>query len=287
MRPRTSTLNERIRTLALALAGILMTATTASADVQVVDCQNGPFFEIGPAIDAASRGDTVLVQPCDEPYLPFIVGGRRDLHIVGNGGAQLFPTGQPQLDFRPPVRIARLPGQVPLGCVEIGQSIDITVTGFTFEDCPFRGADIRDSRDISILANRFEGGVEGITDLFSNGSRIDSNLIVGSGQGITVTGPNVVVSQNVILDTDTFGIGILSAVQREQEVIGNAIIRSGGSSIVVSADDVRVERNVCLESGSPVGSIVLQGDASGAIVVGNVTDGAISDSGVDNTVIPN
>lgn len=276
-----------IRSTLLGLAAGALVTWPGAAAVQVVDCVDGPFLDIGAAVAASGPGDTVLVEPCADPYPPFTIDGKADLHVIGNGGAGVVPVGLPDRKFRPPVLVADDPDQVSFTCVGITGSDRVTLTGLTFDRCGFHAVNIESSQDVKILANRFEESFETIRDSTASGSQITGNLFVGGAFAVFVDGSGALVSQNVILNNEGSGISLLSPSGSGNQVVANVIVRGRGEAIFSAGERARIERNACIENEGALGQIVLSNRSRDSTIVGNITGGRISDSGTDNLVVGN
>lgn len=276
------------RAILLALIAVpLISLPVTAADVRVVDCLAGPFLQLDPAIEAAEPGDTVLVEPCDTPYLPFSIDGKTDLHIVGNGGPIVIPAGLPDRDFLPPAKIADDPDVVGFACLGISNSEQITISNLTFDQCDFHAINVVTSEDVKILANRFEESFETVRDSTASGIQVTGNLFVGGAFAVFVDGNDALISQNVILDNQGSGISLLSPSATGNQVLGNVIVRSRSESIFSATDGARIERNLCLGTENGTSNIVLSNLTNNTLVVGNVLDAGISDSGADNVLVGN
>jgi len=279
--------NSALATLLVLIAVPLFSLPAAAATVRVVDCVAGPFLNIDAAVDAAQPGDTVLVEPCDTPYLPFTIDGKSDLHVIGNGGPTVIPVGLPNREFLPPAAIADDPDVFGFACLSISNSDRITVSNLTFDLCDFHAVNVTTSEDVKILANRFEESFETVRDSTSSGIQVTGNLFVGGAFAVFVDSSDALISQNVILDNQGSGISLLSPGATGNQVLGNVILRSRLEAIFSSTNNARIERNLCLETTEGPSNIVLSDLSNETIVVGNVLDAAISDFGTNNVIVGN
>jgi len=270
--PPRSLATSQLALLLLALS-MALCSLGAQAAILEVDCVAGPFFDIDPAVTAAGAGDTILVRPCaSAPYGFFRIENKEGLHIIGRSLPSRDPVPQP--DFRPSVVVsAALPEVV---CVRILNSTDITLRGFTFEDCRFHSIETSGSTDLRIVGNRFErGGEEAIRD-GSTGSQYIGNVVTDSGFSFFLDGHSTLVARNLVFDNVIGGIEIVGT---KIHIVDNRIVRNNSGCIGDQGDESRLEGNVCLGNShrNGVAEISLRSGSTNADVIGNVTGDSISD----------
>lgn len=257
--------------------GVVCATIPAAAAVLRVDCESGPFADIGAAVAAAGPGDTVLVERCAAaPYPPFQVIDKQGVHILSAladvGGAGSLSGGAPAASFRPSVAID---GGGDFQCILIDNSVDVTLQGFAIRGCGFHAIEVLGSVDTTVIGNRIDGGLETIRDQGSSHSRYLGNLIAGALFAFFLDGDDALVSGNRVVNDRAIGIVILNS---GNHIVGNDIFSSAAEGIEDQADGSRIERNRVLGNGGRA-QIVLNPGSSDADVIGNVTGGSIADFG--------
>lgn len=257
--------------------GVACATLPAAAEILRVNCQSGPFIDIGAAVAAAAPGDTVLVERCAVgPYPPFQVISKERVHILsalpGTDEVSPLRSGVPAAGFRPSVAID---GGGGFQCILIDDSRDVTLQGFAIRGCGFHAIEVRSSFDTSVLGNRVDGGAETIRDQGSSRSRYLGNLIVDGLFSFFLDGDDALVSGNLVLNDVANGISILNS---GNHVVGNDIRSSASEGIVDQANGSRIERNRVLGNGG-LAQILLNSGSKDADVIGNVTGDSIADFG--------
>ena len=242
----------RFATFAFAIAAVLAFAAvpSASAAVLTVDCNNGPYFAIQPAVTAANPGDVIAVHPCGAYPNGFAVVGKDSIQIVGAdgmGAVGAYPVGSGINPLTSPLIYDN-----GATCVHIENSRNISVVGLALEGCIDNGVRIESSQRINIQGNSlYYAGAEGVAIHGSSDVTIAGNYLSGAqgAAGIRVYGSNryIEVQNNRVLYNTKHGI---HAEGFYVDLINNEISFNGGSGILVENFWSKVSRNTVLGNGS-------------------------------------
>ena len=271
----------RARAVLSVAAALLLAGSAGAGTLQV---PSAGFPTIQSAINAAVPGDTVVVSK--GTYL-------ESLDIKEKSGIVLRAAGKvviPASDFNTGITIAL--------------STDIEVRGFTIEDAREHSIVVACNSNVLVTKCRILGGDgDGIRVFSGSGVRLEHNFIQGvaltgirlleiqpdepggqacgipgdvlllknrvqqvGGDGISITGTDIVAEKNRVVDVGGDGVLALpagpGAVFRKNRIVG-----AGGRGVVVQATGITLDHNRIQKSASS--GVVLEPGAAGATLLGN------------------
>ena len=193
--------------IACLLAGLLAMLLTGVAYAQTQGSIVGPGESIQKAVDAAERGDTILVRGT---HREAVVIRKDDIRLMGND-AVLKPPERPTSPCPEPSGFCVL-GNVNSQTGNVSDYVqDVTITGFTIRNFEYNGIFALGARDAKFEGNRaFNNGEYGIAAFASTGTRVVSNVASGSDDAGLYIGDSPRANAT-IASNETYGnaLGIL------------------------------------------------------------------------------
>ena len=264
----------------LVASGVVLAATIGSAGAQ--SSVVGPGESIQKAINAADRGDTIVVR-----------GVHREDVIITKNGIKL--RGDDAVIEAPTRAKADSPCSRTFGTEAIcvlgdenietgkleGQRVsDVSVSGFTirgFKDKDSFVIDVNGARNATIVANRLIGNVaKGIVASASVNTTIAKNHVIGSpetAEGIFVeVSSRTKVVNNVVKSTPEGHNAIEASDSIDTTIVGNDLIGNWVGVFVIDSSGTKILFNDMSRSGI-VGTFMAGPKPANAKVVGNDISG--------------